>query len=102
MRKDLTDDEIEMANLMSEISENAYAAGWLMNLEHIVWQAVISGPRRFGRVEITKSDIEKLTRLSGATQTWIVYNDQETAIPIDEWKAIFTKDILEDPSKLNW
>lgn len=101
MRTDLTEDERKLADLMSEISENCYDAGWMLNTEYVLWHAVIAGPRSFGRGKITKEDIEELKRLSKATQTWIVFNDdQETALPLDKWKALFTDDVSKDPGKL--
>jgi hypothetical protein len=100
MRNDLTEDERKLADLMGEISENCYSAGWMANTEYVLWHAVTSGPRSWGRSQITKKDIEELTSLSNATQTWIVFNNEEKALPLDKWKDLFTNDVLKDPDTL--
>lgn len=89
-----------MADLMSNISEDCWDAGWMLNTEYVLWHAVTSGRRAFGRGTITEKDIEELARLSTATQTWIVFEDAETAMPLDEWKTMFTNDVSKDPGKL--
>ena len=100
MRDELTKNEKKLADLMSDISENCWNAGWMLNTEYVLWHAVTSGPRAFGRGTITEKDIEELTKLSNATQTWIVFDDKETAMPLEEWETLFTNDVSKDPGKL--
>jgi len=101
MRDELTENEKKLADLMSEISERCYDAGWMLNIEYVLWHAVISGPRSFGRGEITQKDIDELTRLSNATKTWIVFDtkDEETPMPLEKWKALFTIEVSKDPGR---
>jgi exoribonuclease R len=102
MRNELTENEKKLADLMSEISENCYSAGWMLNIEYVLWHAVISGPRSFGRGEITQKDIDELTRLSNTTKTWIVFDDkdEETPMPLETWKALFITEVSKDSGKL--
>jgi hypothetical protein len=104
MIHDLTEDERGLAELMSEISEKCYSAGWLEDLEYVLWDAVISGPRDFGHGKITQEEIDELSRISSMTKTWIVFDDEreETAIPLDKWRKQFTEDISKNPGKLRW
>jgi hypothetical protein len=98
----MTEDERQLSELMSGISERCYSAGWMQYLEYVLWDAVMSGPRNFGHGEITQEDINELTRISNRTKTWIVFDDihEETAIPLERWEKQFTADIAKDPTKL--
>ena len=58
MLKDLNTVEKELAEYMSQISEEAYSAGWFSDLEYILWNAVTGGKREFGRYFISDNDIE--------------------------------------------
>ena len=104
MTKDLTKEERRLADLMSKISERCYSAGWMTDTEYILWDAIISGPRGFGHDKITKEEIDELKNLSNQTGTWIVFDDEqeEIAIPLDNWETRFTEDISKDPRKLKW
>ena len=45
----------ELSSYMSDLSEEAYHAGWMMNLEYDLWQAVIEGPRSYGQMLIDET-----------------------------------------------
>jgi hypothetical protein len=93
MLKDLNIFERELAHYMSQISEEAYSAGWFTNLEYILWNAVIGGKREFGRHFISDKDIENLTFISSKCNSWIIFDDKndETAINLEEWKKMFSE-----------
>ncbi|WP_025146882.1 hypothetical protein [Pedobacter jeongneungensis] len=95
MESDLTEKELRLADFMSEISERCYAAGWMQNLEYILWHAVTYGHRKYGQSYITESDIETLIKLSTDGNTWIVYDDEkgETALSLKEWAEKFKTDL---------
>lgn len=80
---------------MSEISEAAYCAGWMLDLEHALWRAVIEGPRPYGRVAITERDVAELRRLSDACAGWIAWDEEseETWLSLAAWRVRY------DPSK---
>ena len=59
---------------MSEISEDAYCAGWLVDLEYELWRILIDGHGRFGFAALSEDDIEALRKLSDACGGWIVYD----------------------------
>lgn len=46
MLKDLNDDELKLAKLMSRISEAVYSAGWINDLEFELWEIITDSNRR--------------------------------------------------------
>jgi hypothetical protein len=80
-----------LADFMSELSEEAYCAGWMDGLEFALWRALIGGPRTYGRLEITDQQLTRLRELSEAARGWIVFDDaeEETLVPLGEWKQRF-------------
>ena len=103
MINDLTQDERQLAEFMSELSEKCYSAGWMMDLEYVLWDAVMTGPRNYGHGTITKDDISKLIQVSGKINSWICFDDEqdEISIPMDKWKEKFIKDTTLNPDRLH-
>ncbi|HEX8427612.1 hypothetical protein [Hymenobacter sp.] len=86
---------------MSDISERCYYAGWLQNLEYVLWNAVLMGPRKYGHGTITREDISELIFLSNRIDSWIVMDDEteETAIALGVWRVKYLNDISLDPAR---
>lgn len=103
MLKNLTVKQELLAQLMSDISEKCYSAGWEQGLEYVLWDAVINGEREYGHDIITKREIEALILLSNETNCRIVFDDdtEETAIPLDIWQAKFKNDVSNNAKLLN-
>jgi hypothetical protein len=99
MYADLTPNQKMLTDFMSELSEKCYYAGWMINLEYVLWDAVINGEREYGIDKITQADIDNLTALSKLTKGWIYYDNhaEETAISIDQWLEKFKTDTGKDP-----
>lgn len=76
-----------LAARMSGISEDAYCAGWMQDLEHSLWRAVVEGPRRYGRSDLTEQDVAELRRLSADCAGWIAWDPElgETWLPMAAW-----------------
>ena len=91
MRRDLNEDQLKLADLMSNISEDGYSAGWMEDLEFNLWDALNGGEKKYGRHIITSSQLEELKFLSQMCGCWIIFNgeQEETAIDIEEWRKIF-------------
>lgn len=102
MLYDLKGDAWLLAYTMSNISEVAWAAGWMQNLEYVLWHAVAEGPREWGRTLIDEEDIKALKILSARTGGWIYYDDEqeETYIPLTTWQSMFAQAIQDDPNIL--
>ena len=87
MLHDLTLQQLAFAQYMSDLSEEAYCAGWMSRLEVDLWKAVTSGPFLYGRLDLTPEHILKLTEFSRICGGWIVFDDEreESFVPMDEW-----------------
>lgn len=88
---ELTPDQQKLSDLMSELSEEYYCAGWLMGLEYALWEAVIGKRSTFGGSPLEKADIDNLRFFSEKCGGWIYWDDEkgETFAPLDAWKAAF-------------
>lgn len=77
-----------LAKLMSAISEEYWCAGWMHNLEYMLWD-VVSGKRKG---LCTPEEIEQLEYLSGKCGGWIVWDEQakgEKFVPIQDWLRLY-------------
>ena len=103
MLEDLNPGQQALAKFMSNISERCYGAGWMGNLEYVLWNAVQNGPCVFGHDTISQTDIEQLKQLSQACGCWIYFDDEteETAIEPAKWQKKFAADTVEDPELLS-
>lgn len=88
MINDLKRNEYELEKFMSKLSEEAYTAGWMSNLEYELWEAVVSGPKRYGRLFITNENIQNLKELSDNCGGWIYFDNvtEETFIEKEHWE----------------
>jgi hypothetical protein len=79
--------------LMSDISERCWCAGWLVDTEYVLWDAVINGPiQRWGQDEITEEDTAALKVLSDEIGGWIGWKDEKmepSYVPMSEWLKEF-------------
>ena len=78
----------DLRDSMSQLSEDCYCAGWLGDLEYLLWSAVMNGPVQKGNWDITQSDIERLRLLARRCGGWIAYDDARKTkvwLPIEEW-----------------
>ena len=91
MLKDLTPCQRELAEYMSELSELAFSAGWMENLEHALWRAVEEGPFRYGHLNLTTEQTEKLKQLSTSCVGWVLFSEdtEETYVPIELWRRLY-------------
>jgi hypothetical protein len=89
----LSDDEKRLLDLMSEISESAWAAGWMLDLEYNLWHIVQTGPRSYGSIYVTEFQIKELMSLSNITGGWIFFDNEkgEQPIKINEWIIMYDK-----------
>ena len=102
MIDDLTSDEKLLMNYMRDISEHCYDAGWMEHVEYVLWDAVTTGPRKYGRGQITKEDIQQLIQLYTKSNAWIIMDDktEETAIDMGKWKKRFETEVKLNPGIL--
>jgi hypothetical protein len=91
MLNDLSPQQLELENYMSELSGQAYSAGWMDGLEFALWKLVIDGPYKYGQLHLNSEHRQSLVELSGACHGWIVFHDQfdETFVPMSQWLVNF-------------
>jgi hypothetical protein len=93
MLRDLTAPQRRLAEFMSELSEEAYYAGWQEGLEYALWDALADGHSSYGRLNLTNEHRGHLRQLSDECGGWIVFDDrnEETWLPTPEWQARFSQ-----------
>ena len=64
MLKDLSQDQLQLAELMSQISEAGYSAGWMKGLEFDLWDILIGSKSSYGRHIISQEELLQLKFLS--------------------------------------
>jgi hypothetical protein len=90
MLEDLTPNQRALAAYMSELSEEAFSAGWMQDLEFALWRAVEVGPYRYGQLDLTTKHIENLKQLSASCGGWVCfYETEETFVPIKHWRQVY-------------
>jgi hypothetical protein len=98
----LTPKQQQLANLMSDISEECYYAGWMTGLEYNLWDAIVNGEKKYGHGQITQDYIVQLIQISKNCNSWIYFDDEteETAVDFDKWQNIFQRVITCNPKIL--
>jgi hypothetical protein len=83
--------EKRLTDYMSDLSEQASNATWMLGLEYVLWSAIVDGPRKYGRLDITDDHTARLKELSDACGGWIIFDDEkgETFVPADEWLLLY-------------
>ena len=76
---------------MSDLSEEAYCAGWMQGLEYALWEVVVGERGEYGRLVMSLEHRTRLRALSVACGGWIVFDDEteETWIATAEWEQRF-------------
>jgi len=81
----------QLLEVMEELSENHWAAGWLTDLEFSLWQLAHGDPSGIGTPWRTSAfDGAELRRLSDACGGWWAWDDaihDARFVPIGEWRA---------------
>lgn len=90
-KHDFNAQQRELHDLMSDISEDCWCAGWLLNNEHTIWEALQGGDRTYGQGEIDAERLERIRALSAELDGWIVWIDDrdEPGMPVEQWGCRF-------------
>ncbi len=90
MLKDLSNDQLLLAELMSQISEAGYSAGWMDGLEFDLWEILNGHKRKYGGYSVSQDELNQLQSLSNKCDCWIVFDDEkeETAVELETWKKM--------------
>jgi hypothetical protein len=91
--RELTGDVGRLAELMSDISEDCWCAGWMSCNEFSLWRMTIdpTTERRYGFGHVTDDQVAELKALSERTGGWVIWWDDfsEPAAPIETWGERF-------------
>ena len=87
----LNEKQQALGDFMSEISEEAYCASWMEDLEYVLWYAILHGPVSYGRKVIDEQIIAQLKRLAEETGSWTLFDDitWQTAVTLPVWQEMF-------------
>jgi hypothetical protein len=91
MLGELTPDQFALAEYMSDLSEDAYCAGWMDGLEYALWQVVLGQRTKYGHSTFTKEHATQLRRLATSCGGWIVFDHEreETWVSQADWERRF-------------
>jgi hypothetical protein len=94
MLSDLSPEALALAEYMSSLSEKAWCAGWIVDLEFRLSAAIQGEKRAYGRVSFSAPEIAKLKSLSDACGGWIVFHEttEQTFVPLQDWSRVFSED----------
>lgn len=76
-------------------SERYFAAGWMMDLEHTIWER--SKVKMPPREEITdhEADLFDILLISTVLQSWVAVIDEvPTVLPLEQWEQIHNAFVL--------
>ena len=81
-----------LAREMSDISEQAFCAGWMDELEYRLWEIVHGGPRKYGQIVLTDGQVARLRGLSDSLHGWVRFNDEsqsEEFVEREHWQKLY-------------
>lgn len=85
----LTDDQLDLFDRMSEISEDSHCAGWIHNIEYNIWDALTNGDRSPPHRRMNPRLLRRCQLLSLEIGGWIYWADggpQFASMP--QWLAM--------------
>jgi|SRR6516165_10623496 len=93
MLGELTAEQAALARHMSDLSEEAYYAGWMHGLEYALWQVVLGDREEYGRLAFSPEHRDTLRRLSASCGGWIVFDDDREQVWVGaaEWERRFSE-----------
>lgn len=88
----------ELMIYMSDLSEQAWCAGWEDGLEYALWKALLKGRLKYGLLQITRVHTMRLQELADRCGGWIIWDDARgaTFVPLDEWEKMYQLNITTD------
>lgn len=85
----------ELYELMSDISEDCYCAGWMHGNEFRLWDAITDpdDDRRYGMGEIEPQQVQRLKELSQLSGGWWRWDETEGPqfVVLERWEGILRR-----------
>jgi hypothetical protein len=91
----------QLRDVMSEISEDYYCAGWLNGLEYSLWGMLEGCDRGFGFGSVTDAEIAGLRELHERCGGWWRWEKGvgEVFVATEEWRQFYAEHETKDPRK---
>lgn len=85
------DKQKELYELMSDISEDCYCAGWMIGNESAIYSAMRSGNLNYGISSINQNSLNRVRELSNELNGWIIWFDDmdDESLPSEDWGPRF-------------
>jgi hypothetical protein len=83
-----------LAQMMCDLSQDCFCAGWIHNNEYRLWTALTTGHRAYGGAEIPERDANRMRYLHELAGGWWIWPEGEDSIRFvttEEWLTIFAK-----------
>jgi hypothetical protein len=91
----MPDDQSDLARLLdliSEISERAYCAGWHRGIEFRLWHALNGGPTGLPNdITLTQAEMTELSELSDRLDAWVIHGRVPRLAPLPRWRTMFAR-----------
>lgn len=79
----------QLCDLMSDISEDGYCAGWMMGVERALWQRAVDGVGRvYGQTEVRLETLQRLRDLAELAGGWPAGYEATEPTPFDAWQRL--------------
>lgn len=81
-----------LAREMSDISEQAFFAGWMDDLEYRLWGILHGKARKLGEIILTDGQVDRLQALSDRVGGWVWFDDGvgvEEFIERERWQGLY-------------
>jgi len=86
----LTDDQYDLYDRMSEISEDAYCAGWMIDNEFNIWSAVATGRAENGYQYANPRLLRRCKKLAAEIGGWMRWTpDGPQFVPMAQWLVLY-------------
>ena len=81
----LTDAQWDLFDRMSGISEDCYCAGWLHDIEYVIWRALAHGANSVAPLRMDARRLRRCQALSAELNGWIFWDDGPQFAPMAQW-----------------
>lgn len=89
----MSEEQWELANLISDISNDHQFAGWMGDIEYSLWKMVVNvgASRHYGFGSVKEHRIDRLYDLANKLQGWVYWNEDcgETFVTLDTWREMY-------------
>lgn len=80
---------------MAGLCRHAWGSDWVDHLEYALWHALVQGPMRYGRLELTATHLATLRKLRDACGGWIMQDRTHGLrfVPLEAWQDLYSGNV---------